>query len=176
MESKEQYKVFLTRDEEYEKAKNDLPTLNICIKKSNERIMKLLDQLCSERESLKMYKEAQEYSNKVVMEYEIRKEVEEKEKLNSKKDAGKEKCNYSFSKEYPTWIIAFCPDYNSFFATNQRGFFWQHEQDFPDEESAIKFFKENVDIFKEKNKSILENTGGWKYEDSVFLENTKERL
>lgn len=34
------------------------------------------------------------------------------------------KGNENFSDKYATWIIAYCLDTDSFFATNKRHFFW----------------------------------------------------
>ena len=35
--------------------------------------------------------------------------------------------NEPFNTKYPYWIIAFCPDTNSFFVTNERHFFLEGE-------------------------------------------------
>ena len=53
-----------------------------------------------------------------------------------------------FSKSYPTWIIAYCLDANSFFATDQRCFFWEHNNEFSCESDAIIFFKTHLDEFR----------------------------
>ena len=51
-----------------------------------------------------------------------------------------------FNTKYPTWIVAFCPDTNSFFVTNERHFFWESEEEFDSEEAGINYF-ENHTIF-----------------------------
>ena len=33
---------------------------------------------------------------------------------------------YEFSTEFPTYILGFCPDTDSWFATNQRFFFYEY--------------------------------------------------
>lgn len=52
-----------------------------------------------------------------------------------------------FSTEFPTYILAFCPDTDSWFATNQRFFYYEYPMDFPNEEAAIGYFKRNPDVF-----------------------------
>ena len=79
------------------------------------------------------------------------------------------------TEEYPTWVIAFCPDTNSFFATNQRGFFWETEGEFDSEEAAIDYFESHVcEFINIQNKIMGDMFAGYKplFMD-VFLENTK---
>lgn len=81
-----------------------------------------------------------------------------------------------FDTKHNTWIIAFCPDTDSFFVTNERCFFWEFEEEFGSEESAIHYFESHskyfveiekeimrgfCDKFKDINKIWLENTGKW---------------
>jgi hypothetical protein len=40
------------------------------------------------------------------------------------------KGNENFSDKYATWIIAYCLDTDSFFATNKRHFFWEYNDEF----------------------------------------------
>ena len=61
----------------------------------------------------------------------------------------------NFSKPYSTWIIAYCLDTNSFFATNQRHFFWEYENEFSGENDAISYFKTHLDEFWEIRNGIL---------------------
>ena len=63
--------------------------------------------------------------------------------------------NEPFNTKYPTWIIGFCPDTNSFFATNERYFFWESEEEFDSEESAINYFKEQTQHFIDINNLIM---------------------
>ena len=73
-----------------------------------------------------------------------------------------------FNTNYKTYIIAFCPDTNSFFVTNERHFFWESDQDFDSEESAINYFESHVQEFADiaskvinTKKVWLENTAKW---------------
>lgn len=77
-------------------------------------------------------------------------------------------------KKYPTWVIAFCPDSNSFFATDERCFFWESEEEFESEESAIDYFSKHVDHFIEINNEIMVKAiYGWIPVNEVFLENNR---
>lgn len=78
----------------------------------------------------------------------------------------------NFNTEYPIWIIAYCIDTDSFFVTNQRHFFWQHEKEFPSEKDAIEYFETNVNEFIEKHNEIAKSAGGIRVSDNVFLEET----
>ena len=82
--------------------------------------------------------------------------------------------NEGFTKVYPTWIIAYCLDTNSFFATNQRCFFWEYEVEFGSEQQAVDYFKNHLDDFWKQRKNILDSTGGWSAYSKMYLENTKE--
>lgn len=80
---------------------------------------------------------------------------------------------YNPDSEFDTWILAFCPDSDSWFATNHRFFFYEYPMDFPNEEAAIGYFKRHPDVFitLEKDMNIHRpyfNEGG------VWLENTNE--
>lgn len=79
----------------------------------------------------------------------------------------------NFSDTFPTYILAFCPDTDSWFATNERYFFYEYPMDFPNEEAAIGYFKRNPEVFLkiEKEMNIYRpkfNSGG------VYLENIKQ--
>ena len=82
---------------------------------------------------------------------------------------------YEFSTEFLTYILGFCPDTDSWFATNQRFFFYEYPMDFPNEETAIEYFKRNPEVFYnlEKEMSIYRPSF---YNDGVWLENTKELI
>lgn len=81
-----------------------------------------------------------------------------------------------FSKTYSTWIIAYCLDSNSFFATNERYFFLEHEREFECENDAVNYFREHLKEFYEIRNEILSSTGGWNVNSELYLENTKERF
>ena len=82
--------------------------------------------------------------------------------------------NENFSKSYSTWIIAYCPDTNSFFVTNQRYFFWEYDNEFSCENDAISYFKTHLDEFGEMRNEILNSTGGWNKNSNLSLDNTRE--
>ena len=54
------------------------------------------------------------------------------------------KDNESFSDIYATWIIAYCLDTDSFFATNQRHFFWEYNDEFQCENDAVNYFRNHT--------------------------------
>lgn len=80
----------------------------------------------------------------------------------------------NFSKHYSAWIIAYCLDTNSFFATNQRYFFWEYEKEFSCENDAINYFKVHLNEFLEIRNGILSLAGGWDINSNIYLENTRE--
>lgn len=84
--------------------------------------------------------------------------------------------NESFTDTYSSWIIAYCLDTNSFFITNQRHFFWEYGTEFLRERDAIDYFRNHIYEFVKIRKDILINSGGWKPNSDIFLENTQERF
>ena len=72
-----------------------------------------------------------------------------------------------FDTKYPTWIIAFCPDINSFFVTNERNFFWETEEEFDSEEAGINYFENHIQRF-----ITVANLND--YTERVWLENTQK--
>ena len=82
--------------------------------------------------------------------------------------------NEPFNTEYSTWIIAFCPDTDSFFVTNQRHFFYVFEEEFDTEEAAIDYFENCFEYFIEVENIMMRNMiYGWD-SNKVFLENTNK--
>ena len=84
--------------------------------------------------------------------------------------------NETFSDTYATWIIAYCLDTDSFFATNQRHFFWEYNDEFQCENDAVNYFRNHTKEFWNARKEILNHSGGWRVDRDLFLENTKERF
>ena len=72
-----------------------------------------------------------------------------------------------FNTKYPTWIVAFCPDTNSFFVTNERHFFWESEEEFDSEEAGINYFENHIQRF-------LTVANLRDYTERVWLENTQK--
>ena len=82
---------------------------------------------------------------------------------------------YDFSTKFSTYILAFCPDTDSWFVTNQRFFFYEYPMDFPKEETAIEYFKRNPGVFYNLEKEMDVYRPSF-YNDGVWLENTKELI
>ena len=61
--------------EEYDTACNDMKFYSDCIYRSGNRIEQLLDELCKERKSQNMYKEAYQERKEIKMRYEAYQEV-----------------------------------------------------------------------------------------------------
>lgn len=72
-----------------------------------------------------------------------------------------------FDTKYSTWIIAFCPDTNSFFVTNERHFFWESEEEFDSEEAGINYFENHIQRF-------LTVANLRDYTERIWLENTQK--
>ncbi len=83
--------------------------------------------------------------------------------------------NENFIDVFPTWIIAYCPDTDSFFATNQRFFYWEHNDEFQCENDAINYFRNHTKEFWVVRQEIISKIGGWCIDRDLVLENTKER-
>lgn len=81
--------------------------------------------------------------------------------------------NEPLNTKYPTWIIAFCPDTDSFFATNERHFFWESEEEFESEDVAIYYFEHQIQHFIDVEDRIISQMWFGKTIDKVFLENTE---
>lgn len=79
----------------------------------------------------------------------------------------------NFSTEFSTYILAFCPDTDSWFATNQRFFYYEYPMDFPNEEAAISYFKRNPDVFLKLEESMEVHRPSF-FNGGVWLDNTKE--
>lgn len=84
--------------------------------------------------------------------------------------------NEPFYTEYPTFVIGFCPDTDSFFVTNQRHWYWQSEDEFESEESAIEFFENHIDYFTSIEQKLMDQIFfyGFRKIDRIFLENTEK--
>ena len=80
---------------------------------------------------------------------------------------------YDFSTKFPTWIIAFCPDLDCWFVTNQRFFYYEYDKEFETEEKGIEFFKENAELFYDIEMKMEVYRPSF-YEGGVWLENLKE--
>lgn len=75
-----------------------------------------------------------------------------------------------FNTKYPTWIIGFCPDINSFFVTKERHFFWQTEEEFSSENDGINHFEHNISYFINIANKITHTEKVWLYNTSKWYE------
>ena len=76
---------------------------------------------------------------------------------------------FDFSTKFPTWIIAYCVDTNSWFCTNQRFFYYEYPKEFETEHEAIEYFRNHVPEFSKLTREMYPNKNS-----DVFLENTRE--
>lgn len=81
----------------------------------------------------------------------------------------------NFSDKFQTFILAFCPDTDSWFATNLRYFFYEYPMEFSNEEAAIAYFKRNPDVFMNLEKEMGSYRPNF-HDGGVYLENTKELI
>lgn len=57
-----------------------------------------------------------------------------------------------FTKKYPTYIIAYEPQSDIFFITNERCFFYEYDKEFQDKNEAFNYFKNNyLEFIKIRN-------------------------
>lgn len=75
-----------------------------------------------------------------------------------------------YSTKKGTYIIAFCPDTDSFFITNERHFYYEHEKDFESERQAIEYFKTNGNEFIPIRNKLMQEMGQ-RNQNHVYLEN-----
>lgn len=76
---------------------------------------------------------------------------------------------YDFTTEFPSWIIAYCPDTNSWLCTNQRFFYYEYPEEFQCENDAATYFRNHIGDFIKLNNEMHPRKV-----DSVFLENTNK--
>ena len=80
---------------------------------------------------------------------------------------------YDFNTKVSTWIIAFCPDTDSWFVTNQRFFYYEYEKEFATEDEGIAFFKNNPNIFYNEEIRMEVYRPSFR-QNGVLLDNTNE--
>ena len=78
---------------------------------------------------------------------------------------------FDLSTKFPTYILAFSPDSDSWFATNNRFFFYEYPAEFNTEQEAIDYFKSNVNEFFELNVQIMFDQRPGFNSGGVYLEN-----
>lgn len=79
--------------------------------------------------------------------------------------------NKPFGTKYNTWIIAYSPDTDSFFVTNERNYYWELDKEFKNEDEGIEYFKENLNEFKTIHEELRKDNSGIPKREKVFLEN-----
>ena len=82
---------------------------------------------------------------------------------------------YNFDTVFNTYILAFCPDTDSWFATNQRFFYYEYQKEFKSESEAIEYFKNNPNIFLEQEERMKVYRPTF-YAEGVYLDNIKELI
>lgn len=80
-----------------------------------------------------------------------------------------------FNTKFSTYIIAFCPDTDSWFVTNERFFYYEYEKEFETDQDGIEYFKENPKIFYDEEIRIRAYRPSFR-ENGVWLENTNELI
>lgn len=80
---------------------------------------------------------------------------------------------FDFTSNFSTYILAFCPDTDSWFATNQRFFYYEYPMEFPNEEVAIGYFKCNPNVFLKLEIDMEVYRPSFR-KNGVFLDNTSE--
>lgn len=79
---------------------------------------------------------------------------------------------HDFNKKFDTYIIAYCPDVDDFFVTNERAFYWEYDKEFPSEESAIDYFKKHLKEFLYvRNKMLSEFFYNYTPDNQIYLHN-----
>lgn len=76
----------------------------------------------------------------------------------------------SFSTKFSTWIIAYCPDIDSFFSTNQRYFYYEYSKEFLSEEESVNYFYNNSNEFAAIRNEIVTECGGVNPERDFYFE------
>lgn len=52
-----------------------------------------------------------------------------------------------FTTEFPTYVIAFCPDTDEWYVSRQRFWFYEYPKEFSTYGKAIHYFEDNLDEF-----------------------------
>ena len=72
----------------------------------------------------------------------------------------------NFNDEFDTYIIAFCPDTDTFFITNQIYFYWESDKEFNTYNEAYNYFISHLTYFRD----IRNKCGDPFWRDTVWLE------
>lgn len=74
-----------------------------------------------------------------------------------------------FNRKYSTWVIAYCPDSNSWFTTNERNFYYEYPDEFQCENDAINYFRQNIKTFY----NLQTPMNNW-FKNEIHLETEKD--
>lgn len=80
-----------------------------------------------------------------------------------------------FSTKFDTYILAYCPDTCSWFATNERFFYYEYPKEFASEDDAIAFFKNNADDFYKEEIRIGTYRPSF-LDNKIMIDNTEELI
>lgn len=80
-----------------------------------------------------------------------------------------------FSTKFDTYIIAFCPDTDSWFVTDKRFFYYAYEKEFQTKKEGIDFFKKNPKIFYNEETRMKVYRPSFR-EDGVWLDDINELI
>lgn len=61
---------------------------------------------------------------------------------------------FNFSTEFPTYIIAYCPDMDDFFVTNTRFYYYEYNKEFNSYSEGESYFMNHLEEFFEIRKSM----------------------
>lgn len=82
---------------------------------------------------------------------------------------------YDFSTKFDTYIIAFCPDTDEWFVTNERFFYYEFPMEFKTEEDGISYFRKHASTFYQLEIDMVAYRPRF-HEGVVFLSNTNELI
>lgn len=76
-------------------------------------------------------------------------------------------------KEFDAYVIAYTPEIDSWFVTNERYFYYEYESEFKTEKDAIDYFEQYSFLFLQISKQLLSRFS-FKYDKFVHLLNNSE--
>lgn len=80
-----------------------------------------------------------------------------------------------FNTKFETYIIAFCPDTDSWFVTNERFFYYEYDKEFQTEKEGIDFFMNNPKIFYDEEIRMRVYRPSFR-ENGAWLDNVNELI
>lgn len=78
---------------------------------------------------------------------------------------------YNFNTEFDTYILAFCPDTDEWYATKQRFWFYEYPKEFSTYKAAIDYFENHLDEFFGLRDSMSDTLGFYYgHENEMYLQ------